>query len=393
MPFLLSQFIEICRWVGALVVLGVHATNGFVNLADIMSAPHAASVYVWWFFAVFSLGHQAVVGFFVMSGWLVGGAVLAHLRKEKPFLRDYLIHRFSRIYLVVAPAVVFTLVIDSAGRTLFASTGVYDWPMLKDHSTSLLFFTTLANLQGILFDPFGSNGPLWSLACEFWYYITFPLLLLPFARNYSKAIRFGGFALGFAIVAVLAAPASWFRIGYVIWALSAFATLLPRAPIRSRWGALAIYAAFVILVRFFVRGSYLEASPWLADAADFVGAALFLLVLLAFLHGPKSGFDFLRPKLHKTLADFSFSLYCLHLPIIIFMRALVEQIAGHEWASRLAGGAHYAIAVGVMALSIVSGYVFSRFTEAKTGAARRALRAYLDKFAPAEKPQVREAAE
>ncbi|MFO1126607.1 MAG: acyltransferase family protein [Methylocystis sp.] len=109
MPFILSQFIEASRWLGALVVLAVHTSNLFINIADIMSAPHAPLVYVWWFYAAFELGHQAVLAFFVMSGYLVGGAVLAHLRKNQGFLREYFIHRVSRIYLVVGPAVLLTL--------------------------------------------------------------------------------------------------------------------------------------------------------------------------------------------------------------------------------------------------------------------------------------------
>ncbi len=64
MPIILSQMLEAYRWIGALLVLSAHSTNLFVSLHDIMTAPHAAPVYVWWFAASFELGHQAVLGFF-----------------------------------------------------------------------------------------------------------------------------------------------------------------------------------------------------------------------------------------------------------------------------------------------------------------------------------------
>ncbi|MBM3562748.1 MAG: acyltransferase [Alphaproteobacteria bacterium] len=383
MPFILSQFIEASRWLGALVVLAVHTSNLFINIADIMSAPHAPLVYVWWFYAAFELGHQAVLAFFVMSGYLVGGAVLAHLRKNQGFLREYLIHRVSRIYLVVGPAVVFTLVLDSIGRWLFASSGVYEWPLFKGHFSALLFLASFLNLQGIGFDYFGTNGPLWSLACEFWYYVTFPLLLLPFARNYPLALRLLGFALGAGLFLAISTPPSWFKFGYILWAGGAFATLIPRPIIRSRWAALLLYAAVVVIIRLVVRGHLVETHPWVADAADLLGSSLFIIVLLAFRYGPSEGFSLLRFKFHKTLADFSFSLYSIHMPILIFARAAVGSTLGNEWATQLATPQNYALAFSLMGVTIVCGYFFSRVTEAKTGAARRKLRAILDRWSPA----------
>lgn len=382
MPFIMSQLIEALRWMGALAVLAVHTTNMFVNLADIMSAPHAAPVYAWWFFTAFELGHQAVLAFFVMSGYLVGGAVLAHIQKSQSFLREYFIHRIVRIYLVVAPALVVTFMVDGLGRMVFSGADIYDWAIFKGHFSPLLFFTSLANLQGIAFDYFGTNGPLWSLACEFWYYVTFPLLLLPFARNYSLVARLCGFASGVALTLALAAAPSWFKFGYVLWAMGAFATLLPRPIISSRGLTLAIYASVVIVIRLTVRGPLLREYPWLLDAADLFASALFVIVLLAFRYGPHEGFALLRPKFHKTLADFSFSLYSIHMPILIFARAAAAQVMGKEWPVELATPAHYALACGVMALVIVCAYFFSRVTEAKTGAARRALRSLFDRIAP-----------
>ncbi|MBI5011587.1 MAG: acyltransferase, partial [Methylocystis sp.] len=338
--------------------------------------------YVWWFYSAFELGHQAVLAFFVMSGYLVGGAVLAHMRKNQAFLREYFIHRVSRIYLVVGPAVALTLVLDSLGRQLFASSGVYEWPLFKGHFSAVLFLASFLNLQGIAFDYFGTNGPLWSLACEFWYYVTFPLLLLPFARNYPLALRFLGFALGAALFLALSTPPSWFKFGYILWAGGEFATLIPRPIIRSRWAALLLYAVVVVIIRLVVRGHLLEAHPWLADAGDLLASGLFINVLLAFRYGPSEGFSLLRPKFHKTLADFSFSLYSIHMPILIFARAAVGGTLGNDWATQLATPQNYAVAFSVMGVAIVAGYFFSRVTEAKTGAARRKLRALLDRWAP-----------
>lgn len=386
MPVLLSHLMEACRWIGALIVILVHTTNCFVNLGDIMTAPHAPPVYAWWFLASFELGHQAVVGFFVMSGYLVGGAVLAHLRKGQDFLRDYFIHRVTRIYLVVVPAVLLTLVVDGIGRWAFSDSGVYDWPLFAGHWTTAAFLGNIASLQELFTPYFGTNGPLWSLALEFWYYVTFPLLLLPFARVYSPALRYGGFVLGVILCILLSLPQSWFGFGYVLWALGAFATLLPRPPIRSRLLVLGLYAAQVVLIRLLVRGPLLAAHPWLMELSELANSTLFLALLLAFRDGPSEGFALLRPRWHVTLADFSFSLYAIHMPLLIFAVAAAGHFADAGWARQLATPAHYAAAVAAMAAMIVSAYGFSRVTEANTGKARRAMRRLLDRIAPAAPP-------
>ena len=364
MPIILSQMLEAYRWIGALLVLSAHSTNLFVSLHDIMTAPHAAPVYVWWFAASFELGHQGVLGFFVMSGYLVGGSVLASIRKRKDFLREYAIHRFARIYIVTVPALILTFIVDSFGRDFLPNTDFYDLPLFAGHYSARVFIGNVLNFQEIHLPTYGTNSPLWSLACEFWYYITFPLLLAPLARNYPNWFRYGGFAVGLAVFLTLAS--------------------LPVRPlIASRWGALAIYFAALVPIRLLVRGPLLAAHPWLQDAADLWSALLLANLMLTVRHSPAEGWNALRPQFHKTLADFSFSLYVVHMPILILLRSIEDSIMGPEWAKQLATPAHWATLPLVMGVCIVVAYGFSRLTEANTGAARRFLSAALPRFTPA----------
>lgn len=359
---------------GALAVVGLHATNLFLNQADIMSAPHAAPVYLWWFLTGFESGHQAVVGFFVLSGYLVGGAVLSRMRQPKPFLKDYYLHRFTRVYVVLIPTLLLTLLLDFFGRRLFASSEIYSGAMFEGHFTSSLLFTSLLNLQGIYFQFFGTNGPLWSLACEFWYYITFPLLLIFFAKNYSMQFRVVGFSVGLLLFIFLLAPESWFGFGFVLWCMGAFATLVPRGLLRSRLFSLILLASVLILIRLLVRGFAVETYPLISRGADLLAAAAFVNLLLAFRDGPNEGFQILKSDWHRICADFSFSLYAAHMPLLIFMRAAGDQFFGAHWVLQLAELQNYVLAMSVIGLTILSAFLFSRVSEARTAQLRRRLR-------------------
>jgi len=382
MPIILSQMLEAYRWIGALLVLSAHSTNLFVSLHDIMTAPHAAPVYVWWFAASFELGHQAVLGFFVMSGYLVGGSVLASIRKGKDFLREYAIHRFARIYIVTVPALILTFIVDGFGRDFLPNTDFYDLPLFAGHYGARVFIGNVLNFQEIHLPTYGTNSPLWSLACEFWYYITFPLLLAPLARNYPNWFRYGGFAVGLAVFLSLAS-APWFRFGFVLWVIGALASLPVRPLIASRWGALALYFAALVPIRLLVRGPLLAAHPWLQDVADLLSALLLANLMLTVRYSPAEGWNALRPQFHKTLADFSFSLYVVHMPILILLRSIEDSVMGPEWAKQLATPAHWATLPAVMGICIAVAYGFSRITEANTGAARRFLSGALPRFTPA----------
>ncbi len=373
MPFLLSQLIEAARWTGALAVLALHVNNLFVNQADIMSAPHAAPAYVWWFFTGTVVGHEAVVGFFVLSGWLVGGRAVAQVAAGQDFLRNYYIHRVTRIYVVLIPALLVTFLLDSVGRVSFADVGVYDRPMFQGHFTLPVFLANLANLQSIVADYFGTNGPLWSLACEFWYYITFPGLILIAARNYPFWLRAWGFVLGVTLAAALCASDSWFKYGFIIWIMGALAHHAPRPLIGSRTLSLVIFAAALVAIRLLLRGPLLAEHPWTSYAADLLSAALFVNVMLAFRDGGEEGFFVLRSARHARFAAFSYSLYAIHMPIVIFASAVVGRALGRDWALRLATLENYAVALAVLSVTIALAAGFARLTESRTGAARRAL--------------------
>ena len=126
-----------------------------------MSAPHAPPVYVWWFLTAYTFAHGAVVVFFVLSGFLVGGAVIERARAGKAYLRTYLIDRTSRIYVVLLPTLALCAILDHAGRQIFAGLGVYEQSFYVGAFQPIYLLGSLVNMQGIRTksgDPETSSG-------------------------------------------------------------------------------------------------------------------------------------------------------------------------------------------------------------------------------------------
>src|SRR5262249_8689117 len=131
-----------------------------------------------------NLGSSAVMVFFVLSGFLVGGSVIKALRDERFTWRAYAITRGSRLYTVLVPAVVIGVAIDAFGSNWLGGASPYRVPhygfMLPDSIAAALTLPialgNLSFLQEIFVPTVGSNHPLWSLTNEAWYYAAFPFL-------------------------------------------------------------------------------------------------------------------------------------------------------------------------------------------------------------------------
>lgn len=134
------------------------------------------------FYFLTGFGHQAVIIFFVLSGFFVSQSAMKHTPGK------YAINRLSRLWVVIIPALLLTLLFDKTGLQYYPNMEAYQGKIpylpsnpIGENLTSTTFWGNVFFLQSIEVDPFGSNSPLWSLTYEFWYYVLFPLLY--FARK------------------------------------------------------------------------------------------------------------------------------------------------------------------------------------------------------------------
>lgn len=118
---------------------------------------------------IFAAGQEAVIVFFVLSGFLVR---ISFCRHPNLSFWDYLIKRFRRIYFPLIISMVLSVIILAWNGTLVQKlSGV-------DIIGNFLLLQDFGSVKpGTWFYPFLGNLPLWSLSYEWWFYIMFyPLI-------------------------------------------------------------------------------------------------------------------------------------------------------------------------------------------------------------------------
>ncbi len=150
----LSLYLELLRLLAATEVVLFHF-NGFALLGGQRAAWNA-------------FGHEAVVVFFVLSGFVIAFAAQTWEKTPKAFL----ISRLTRIYSVAVPCLLATLLFDRIGQALMPQ--LYDG-LVSDGSAlvRLVLGSLFLNESWTVSAQMFSNTPYWSIAYEFWSYMIF----------------------------------------------------------------------------------------------------------------------------------------------------------------------------------------------------------------------------
>jgi peptidoglycan/LPS O-acetylase OafA/YrhL len=321
-----DMYLDWLRGTAALLVFAAHVRGRyFVKWSDLDAASQTHLNYALFFLT--RLGREAVMVFFVLSGFLVGGQAAASLREHRYSFGRYMIARIARLYTVLLPALVLTAVFDSLHS---AETVIDDgWRALL---INVLF------LQGIFGSAYGSNGPLWSLAYEWWFYVLFGLGLLLIQRSSHRWSTFAWLSLAVII------PILWLRSNdilllFPLWLFGAAARFIPAAEFSpAPYGRRLCYALAGSALFF---GAVVFSNVRRDTLADYLLAiATVTVVILAKNLRPirASWFCF-----GKTLAAFSFTLYAVHYPLNLLIQGLlVPRRLGHagftEWLGLMGMG-------------------------------------------------------
>ncbi len=370
----LSSFLNLVRWFAAFLVVINHARCLiFVDYEHL----EQKSIFTNIFYLLTGLGHEAVVVFFVISGYLVGGLTWERWRASGPAYRAYASARISRIYTVLIPGLLAGLALDLIGLNFFNASGLYTNPdqyaivSLVGAAASRIDFQTFVGnvlmLQGVATSNFGSNAPLWSLACEWWYYCIFAVVAVVFTGRGTERIICA--LLGAALIFLL--PAQIVFGGGAIWVLGILARLWISSGLMRPHPAFGILLLAVSLVagKIFIRSDQNLDLPWLplAFVKDFLVGISFVVAMAGV---SRMTWTIPSTKLSERLADFSFSVYVFHFPAIFVLVAIACQTLGMNLLSQPDAGS---LAAFTSLVLLVYGYCFlcAQLTERHTGAVRK----------------------
>jgi peptidoglycan/LPS O-acetylase OafA/YrhL len=358
-------FLDVLRLGAALLVLFGH-TRGliFVSFQDVAQAGLATKA----FYFLTGIHREGVAIFFAVSGFLVGGGTWRAISAGRFNARSYFASRFARIYVVLLPALALSLLLDWIGRQYMIDTRFFgERPLQPIGVTSGWSWgqmaCNIAAVQGIFCKPLGSNPPLWSLGYEWVFYLVAPVLFGICLAKRPIAIKIGAVALLFLGLSHLAGGLLSWAPWLVIWLAGAAAAQVARERdlplIVGLSGLAAVGVGFVI--------SRLQiVPPFGTDLIVGLGTGLAISnrKLLAWcpLAGPV-----------RTGADFSYSLYLIHVPVTVFLGGIFERFG---WPPALVppGAAAYSAFAGFVAAALAAAFIVSLVTERHTDRVRRLLR-------------------
>jgi peptidoglycan/LPS O-acetylase OafA/YrhL len=260
-------------------------------------------------------GYLAVQTFFLLSGFVLAQSY-AGTRWNRQSLRRFVVARFARIY----PAYLLSLVMVSwfvfefflkPGRSAAQKAGV-----VGDYVFVLQGWTGSLNV--------GWNTPAWSLSCEFFFYLCFPLLFLWLGRTTLPRVS-GALAACFVIPIALAhagVPGIWKPIHHLSDFVAGIAA--SRIYVALAQSGMAVKATkrlgFWLSAAALAGGAAFIINPHVLDGTMMNLNTVLRPLNVALLIGLATGGGFFIRLLSTEAAGYmgkvSYSMYILHIPLL-----------------------------------------------------------------------------
>ena len=327
--------LDLFRAILAFLVVAEHFRNS-IFLPFYLQDQALFSIFDYLFFGLTSLGKQAVIGFFCLSGYFVAISLHSLLMRDlsiATILKTFVIKRLTRIYTLFLPLLLVSLplyYISSAfNPDLHQTLTAYGFGgSFKGEDTDIsAFFPTLLLSPGLFGKGIWQGFSIsWSLVNELWYYITASIIFL-FCIYISKR--------SFSILSALVILATLIILFYFQVSLGVL-RYFPSFLVASIIGWVRSSRPYLIFPPRLLHPAYCRLFPLAAVVVSpfvFLAAEEFfssyqtlivsswVLLVLIFAQGytPVSKINLLQysAKFIRMISDISYSLYLSHMFLII----------------------------------------------------------------------------
>jgi peptidoglycan/LPS O-acetylase OafA/YrhL len=258
----------------------------------------------------------AVIGFFVISGWLMAFSAIKHTRENRFDSREYFANRFFRIFPPLAISVLVIILLQLLWAALrhplpeLRVENAFARPDISYDFLSVLNALLTVGLRGDLTG--GINGPLWSLVFEIQLYCLVGLAAV-LSKPTRRPIIFILLACGFGWYSG-ARPGTVNFICYVSFTAGFLAFYYSR--VRFSWRLAEIsWIGFVLALYLYVfvdSGAIMRIDNGMAAILQLCFAVGFSMSIAKFESNS------MLAK-WKCIGDMSYTLYIIHFPMLLVL--------------------------------------------------------------------------
>jgi peptidoglycan/LPS O-acetylase OafA/YrhL len=303
-----SAALDGLRGVAALVVVIAHAFGALFVLS------HPGPVV-----ALGAVARGAVIFFFVLSGFVIGGSIRASLERDRFSIVRFALNRATRIYpaFLLAVALAWMVALSRHHDVIRSVAPFVAEPM---SIAPIALIRDLAFLFGSGTPMQNANAPVWSLRLEVVCYGVAGLLALAFTTR-RLAARTACIALVLALAGLALYRLDSAILGFAAFGAGAFVSFVPLPRLGT---ALPLASGIAVLL---MLGTMLQALT-LADPAETVRtlsfhafqiAAVIAAALAVVVAGRETGRLAAFARRLAPLAPFSYTLFITHVPLIVLL--------------------------------------------------------------------------
>lgn len=333
-------YFDLARVIAALLVLLVHARVEILTPYSLLPG-ESQTLITKLFYAICSLGTDAVIVFFVISGFLVGGRNLEMLIHGKGSAKEFAINRLCRIY----PPLLVSLILCSLQKYITGE--VIDYMNLLGN---------LFCLQGIAVTP--EMPVLWTIAFEMFFYLfVFSSLLI---RN-QQTLHWGILSFGLSFIFAI-------KLRVYFWSPLFFGCLMFFVKDNIVKRKSVLYSAIVLGIIAAIGEKITCESSAVNVLSDVISHDTMIIIESVSCAYVLTYFATLKPD-HQVLsaiesfgtryAKFSYSLFLCHYPLL----KLIHYFIGESLPINSSG---ITIMLIVCAICIAFSYLFYSLTEKHT---------------------------